>query len=66
MEYTVDAIEHEKGLLINIKENFFIYMFKEVPAVIGQFMALHGAGCKAHMNFADELICLWSITFRLK
>jgi hypothetical protein len=39
MEYTVDVIKHKKGLLMNIKENVYRYIYKEVLTFVDQFIA---------------------------
>jgi hypothetical protein len=40
MEYTMDVMKHKKGLLMNIKENFYIYICREVLAFVDQFMSV--------------------------
>jgi hypothetical protein len=38
MEYTMDVIKHTEGLLMNIKENFYIYMYREVLTFVEWFI----------------------------
>jgi hypothetical protein len=35
----MDVIKHKKGLLMNIKENFFIYLYREVLTLVFWFIA---------------------------
>jgi hypothetical protein len=37
----MDVIKHKIGLLMNIKENFYIYIYKEVLAFVDRFMSLY-------------------------
>jgi membrane protein required for beta-lactamase induction len=39
IEYTMDVIKHKKGLLMDIKENFFIYIYREVLTLVFWFIA---------------------------
>jgi hypothetical protein len=38
MEYTVDVIKHKRGLSMNIKENFYVYIYREVLPFVNRFI----------------------------
>jgi hypothetical protein len=40
MEYTMNVIKHKKGLLMDFKENFYIYIYREVLTFVDWFIAI--------------------------
>jgi hypothetical protein len=67
MAYTVDVITYQKGLLMNIKENFYIYMYREVLSFVNQFITTGALLAMRHIRILpmNQYVC-WPIMFGMK
>jgi hypothetical protein len=67
MEYTVDVIKHRRELSTNIKENIYIYIYREVLPFVGQFIATGAPLAARHIRILpkNQDVC-WPIKFGTK
>jgi hypothetical protein len=67
MEYTVDVIKHKRGLSMNIKENFYIYIYREVLPLVDRFIATGAPRAARYIRILpmNQDVC-WPVKFGMK
>jgi hypothetical protein len=67
MEYTVDVIKHKRGISVNIKEHFYVYIYKEILAFVSWFLATGAPLAARHIQILpmNQDVC-WPIKFEMK
>jgi hypothetical protein len=67
MEYTVYVIKHKRGLSMNMKENFYVYIYREFLPFVNRFIATGAPLAARHVRILqmNQDVC-WPIKFGMK